>query len=92
MGLDSRDISVSADALAMNFTMDRDAPHWKQWLAQTQAQSGTCDISAPLRPTGALSATFAWRCERGSLVGRVLLAPDFTPRLQALDLSFAVSD
>lgn len=84
--------AVSADALAMNFTMDRDAPHWKQWLAQIQAQSGTCDISAPLRPTGALSATFAWRCERGSLVGRVLLAPDFTPRLQALDLSFAVSD
>ncbi len=84
--------AIPAEALAMNFTMDRDASHWKEWLARIQTQSGSCDLSTPLRPTGALSGTFAWRCERGSLVGRVLLAPDFTPRLQALDLSFAISD
>lgn len=76
---------VPADALAMNFLMDRDAAHWTKWMAEQKVAAGDCDTSAPMQPTGALSATFTWTCGKGTVSGRVLLAPELTPRLQALD-------
>ena len=82
-------VTVTSDLLAMNFLMDRDAEHWARDLAALKAQVGTCDTSAPIRPTGALSGEFTWTCATGRVHGDVLLAPTPTPQIQALRLSRA---
>jgi CubicO group peptidase (beta-lactamase class C family) len=76
-------------ALAMNFTMDRDAAHWASYLVAEKAITGTCDQSSTPVATGALSLRFSWSCVNGTLNGNVLLAPDKTPRIQSLVLTFA---
>ncbi len=82
-------VTAAGDALAMNVLMDRDAGHWARTLAGLKAQVGTCDTTAPIAPTGALSGEFTWRCERGRVRGSVLLAPTPSPRIQALSLTRA---
>jgi CubicO group peptidase (beta-lactamase class C family) len=81
------DLAAGSESLAMNFLMDRDADHWKRDLAALKAQVGTCDTSAPIRPSGALSGDFTWRCATGRVRGSLLLAPTTAPRIQALALS-----
>ncbi|MFN3370302.1 MAG: serine hydrolase domain-containing protein [Sphingomonadaceae bacterium] len=76
-----------APFLAMNMLLDRSATNWAAYLAELKAAVGTCDTSAPIAPTGQLSGTFEWRCERGSVRGQLLLAPTRTPQIQALRLS-----
>lgn len=70
--------------LAMNFLMDRSADNWARELAALKAQLGNCPTAQRLEPTGMLSTTFRWNCEKGLLDGEILLAPTTPPTLQAL--------
>ncbi len=79
-------VTVTNEMLAMNFLMDRDADHWARDLASLKAQVGTCDTSAPIQPTGALSGEFTWTCATGRVRGDLLLAPTPAPQIQALSL------
>lgn len=80
-------ITSARDVLAMNVLMDRDAAHWSADLTALKADVGSCDTSAPISPTGALSGGFSWRCERGRIQGALLLAPTPTPQIQSLGLT-----
>lgn len=88
--------SGTIDALqgrvAMNFPMDRTAVNWAKVLAETKAKSGTCETSAPIAADGALSGTFTWKCEKGSIEGTVLLAPTKPITLQSLGYAFEGKD
>ncbi len=80
-------IMSAGNALAINVLLDRDAAHWSADLAALKAEVGSCDTSSPIAPTGALSGSFSWRCERGRIRGELLLAPTPTPQIQALGLT-----
>lgn len=80
----SGSVTSSGDVFAMNFLMDRDADHWAHELATLKAQVGSCDTTAPIVPSGALSGEFTWRCENGRVRGQLLLAPTPAPRIQSL--------
>jgi hypothetical protein len=82
-------IAAGGDIQAMNMPMDRDADHWSRDFAALKAAVGSCDTSAPIMPSAALSGHFTWTCERGRVNGSLLLAPTREPRIQALDLSRA---
>jgi CubicO group peptidase (beta-lactamase class C family) len=88
--------SGTVDALekrtAMNFLMDRTAANWAKVLAETKAQSGTCDTAAPVMPDGAMSGTFMWKCEKGRIEGSVILAPTRPITLQSLGFAFEGKD
>lgn len=85
----SGSVTETTPLLAMNFLMDKDAAHWARDLAALRAQVGSCDTSAPVTPTGALSGDFTWTCTLGRVRGSVLLAPTTTPQIQALSLTRA---
>lgn len=74
------------DMLAMNFLPDRSAENWARELTSLAEQSGICATDSPIRATGSLSGVFSWTCERGTLEGRLLLAPTNPPRIQGLRL------
>lgn len=80
--------SVTAEKplLAMNFLLDADAAMWATTLKELAAASGHCDTTAAITPAGALSGTFRWVCEKGTLNGQLLMAPTATPQIQALRL------
>lgn len=88
--------SGTVDALqgrtSMNFPMDRTAANWAKVLAETKAKSGTCDTAAPIVAEGAMSGTFTWKCEKGSIKGTVLLAPTKPITLQSLGFAFEGKD
>jgi D-alanyl-D-alanine-carboxypeptidase/D-alanyl-D-alanine-endopeptidase len=77
-------VAPAGDALAMNFLMDRDAEHWARDFKWMKDAVGTCDMTAPIVPTGALAGEFTWQCERGRVGGRLLLAPTRLPQIQSL--------
>ncbi len=82
-------LTAAGDVLAMNFLMDRSAEAWARDLASLKAQVGSCETSAPIVATGALSAEFTWRCEHGRVKGMLLMAPTRPPRIQSLGLTRA---
>jgi serine-type D-Ala-D-Ala carboxypeptidase/endopeptidase len=51
--------------------------------------TGACRTDSPITPTGLLSGTFSWTCERGRLNGQLLLAPTTPPTIQALRFNLA---
>ena len=71
----------------MNFLMDRSAANWRTEFARLKAQVGNCRTDPPIQPTGALSGTFQWQCDRGKLGGQLLLAPTNPAGIQALRFS-----
>jgi CubicO group peptidase (beta-lactamase class C family) len=75
-------------SLAPNFLTDRSEVNWAAEFARIARQSGTCRSDAPIVPTGALSGTFVWTCERGVVNGALLLAPTNPPTIQSLTLTF----
>ncbi len=81
------DVGAGADALAMNFLLDRDAAGWSRDLAALRGQVGDCDTSAPLAASSALSGEFTWRCAHGRIVGSLLLAPTRPALIQRLVIS-----
>ncbi|WP_421854666.1 serine hydrolase domain-containing protein [Novosphingobium sp.] len=78
--------------VAMNFPMDRTVANWAKVLAETKAKSGACETAAPIMAEGAMSGTFAWKCEKGSIKGTVLLAPTKPITLQSLEFAFEGKD
>lgn len=79
-------VTAAGDVLAMNFLLDRSAELWARDLAELKLESGDCETSSALVPTGALSGEFTWLCAHGRVKGSVLLAPTSEPRIQALGL------
>jgi hypothetical protein len=69
--------------LAMNFLMDRSAENWAKEFAKVRGDVGQCRTDSPVTPTGALSGTFRWECDKGALEGTVLLAPTDPAGIQA---------
>jgi CubicO group peptidase (beta-lactamase class C family) len=69
--------------LAMNFLMDRSPENWARELAKVRGDLGACRTDSPVTPTGALSGTFRWQCDKGVLEGNVLLAPTSPAGIQA---------
>ncbi len=82
------DVAVAQDRLAMNFLMDRSVGNWRTVLDQLKTDAGACAADAPITPTGALSGTFRWTCEKGVIEGRLLLAPTTPVAIQALNFRF----
>lgn len=82
-------VEAAADLLAMNFLMDRSAENWRRDLAGLKLVIGECRTDAPVIATGAMSGTFTWTCERGTLDGELLLAPTNPPTIQELRLEVA---
>ncbi|MGE0180256.1 MAG: serine hydrolase domain-containing protein [Sphingomonas sp.] len=80
-------IDGQRNALAINVLMDRSAENWSRELARLRGLTGSCRTDSPITPTGALSGTFSWSCERGRLNGQLLLAPTNPPTIQALRLA-----
>jgi serine-type D-Ala-D-Ala carboxypeptidase/endopeptidase len=80
------DVVPHQDSLAMNFLMDRDAEGWRRDLAELKRKVGDCVTSSAIKPTGALSGAFSWRCAHGRVDGTLLLAPTRPPRIQELSL------
>ncbi|MFM9852023.1 MAG: serine hydrolase domain-containing protein [Sphingomonadaceae bacterium] len=81
--------SLQGGGLAMNFLMDRDAAHWMGDIAKLKTSVGSCATDAMISPTGALSGTFMWTCEKGKISGDILLAPTPSVQIQALRFSTA---
>lgn len=79
------DVSVVQDRLAMNFLMDRSVDNWRTVLDVLKTDAGDCATDASITPTGALSGTFRWACEKGVIDGRLLLAPTTPVMIQALN-------
>jgi serine-type D-Ala-D-Ala carboxypeptidase/endopeptidase len=77
-------VEAAGDLIAMNFLMDRSAENWARDLAGMKLVIGDCRTDAPVTPTGAMSGTFTWTCERGTLRGEVLLAPTAPAGIQEL--------
>jgi CubicO group peptidase (beta-lactamase class C family) len=88
--------SGTVDALqgrvSMNFPMDRTAANWAKVLAEAKAEAGACESTSPISAAGAMSGTFTWKCEKGSIKGTVLLAPTKPITLQALEFAFEGKD
>ncbi len=82
------DVSVAEDRLAMNFLMDRSVENWRTVLGVLKTDAGACAADAPITPTGGLSGTFRWTCEKGVIEGRLLLAPTTPVTIQALNFRF----
>ena len=80
-------IDAEPAALTENMLMDRSAENWAAEFKRLKADSGDCDTSTPITPTGTMSGTFQWRCAVGRINGQLLLAPTPTPQIQALRLS-----
>jgi CubicO group peptidase (beta-lactamase class C family) len=82
------DVSVANDRLAMNFLMDRSVENWRAVLGQLKGDAGACATDAPITPTGGLSGTYRWTCEKGVVEGRLLLAPTTPVTIQAINFRF----
>lgn len=78
------DIMAAAPNLAMNMLLDRAAPEWRLLLTRLKTQLGACTPTAEPMPTGRLTASFRWPCERGALKGSFMLAPTNPPTIQQL--------
>lgn len=81
------DVLAAKDRLAGNFLLDRSAANWRRDLRAIEARVGACERDMPLFPRGALSASFRWLCERGTVDGFLLLAPTTPVTIQQLRLS-----
>ena len=77
--------------LAMNFLMDRSEANWEKVLGELKAQSGAC-AAAPPSPTGVMSGTFRWMCEKGAIEGNILLAPTKPETVQGWRVRFVVPE
>lgn len=82
-------IASGRSSLAPNFLLDRSEANWAAEFARLASQAGSCRTDAAIVPTGALSGTFAWPCERGAINGTLLLAPTNPVTIQSLSLTFA---
>jgi serine-type D-Ala-D-Ala carboxypeptidase/endopeptidase len=83
------DVAAAPEALAVNVLLDLDAAHRNAELAQLRRELGACQTAERLEPATAMQGLAVWRCERGRLQARLLLAPTTPPTLQVLEFSKA---
>jgi serine-type D-Ala-D-Ala carboxypeptidase/endopeptidase len=79
------DVMAEPDAYAMNFFLDRDASLRNADIAALKQTTGECRPPAAPRAESALSGTFEFTCERGSMRANLILAPTAKPTLQKLE-------
>jgi serine-type D-Ala-D-Ala carboxypeptidase/endopeptidase len=84
------DVLAAKDRLAMNFLMDRDAPHWGVELDRLRGEVGECAAAEPITATTAMAGKFVWTCARGRIEGSLLLAPTPQPTIQELKFAIAM--
>jgi serine-type D-Ala-D-Ala carboxypeptidase/endopeptidase len=80
-------IGAAREFAANNLLLDRALDTRNRELRQLRERLGECLAPASINVAHALSATFTFACERGSLAVDALLAPTRTPQLQRLELS-----
>lgn len=71
--------------LANNVAMDESLTRRAAALADLKGRAGACSMAEPVVPLSAMEGTFAWSCERGTVMGRVMRAPTSTFQLQVID-------
>ncbi|WP_225421168.1 serine hydrolase domain-containing protein [Sphingomonas parva] len=76
-------IAPARTLLAMNFLLDRSPENWARELTRVKGEVGECETGSAVTPTGALSGTFRWTCDKGVLEGQLLLAPTSPATIQA---------
>lgn len=81
------DVMSEPDAFAMNFFLDRDAALRNSDLAALREKTGACQPPASPAADNALSGTFEFTCERGSIKANLILAPTSRPTLQKLEFT-----
>lgn len=81
------DAGAARDRLAMNFLMDSALDSWRRKLAALKGEVGACQTDAPVKPSGGLSGSFTWVCEKGRVAGTILLAPTPTAQIQELKIA-----
>ena len=77
-------VSAVAPMAAVNFFMDRTADNWKKVLADLKSQTGDCKTDAPITAQGMETGSFEWACQKGTVKGRLLLAPPNDYKVQSL--------
>jgi CubicO group peptidase (beta-lactamase class C family) len=80
-------VQVANQLLANNFLMDCSAADWAIKLSKLKSEVGACRSPDSIKPDGALSGTFIWRCDHGRIKGELLLAPVNPPQIQSLRLT-----
>ena len=83
----SGDVLTERRMLAMNFLMDRGAPHRNRELADLKQKLGVCQPAGPAVADNAMSATLSYTCQRGSLKANMILAPTLPATLQTLEFT-----
>jgi hypothetical protein len=83
----SGDVLSGRDALAVNFLMDRSAPIRNREIADLAQKLGACHPAGPHDSDTAMSVTFSFACERGSLKAKAILAPTSPASLQTLEFT-----
>jgi serine-type D-Ala-D-Ala carboxypeptidase/endopeptidase len=79
------DLRSEPDAFAMNFFLDRSAELRNADLAALKQKTGACAPPATASGDGAMSGTFEFTCEHGSIKVNLILAPTAKPTLQKLE-------
>ena len=81
------DVMAGRQALAMNVLLDSDAAHRNAEIAAIKRRLGSCRSPEPFTSDSALSATAIFRCDRGRLKARLVLAPTTPATIQTYALS-----
>jgi serine-type D-Ala-D-Ala carboxypeptidase/endopeptidase len=79
------DVMAEAGAFAANFFLDRDAASRNADIAALKQKTGECTPPAAPVAEGAMSGTFEFLCEHGSMKANIILAPTSRPTLQKLE-------
>jgi CubicO group peptidase (beta-lactamase class C family) len=86
---ESGDVMSKPGIFAMNFFLDRDAALRNADIAALKQKTGACAPPPPASASadGALSGTFEFACEHGSIKVNLILAPTTPPALQKLEFT-----
>lgn len=80
-------VTAAAESLANNLLLDRSAQKRDAELQALRARLGACQGDSQMNVRNALAAVMKYRCERGTLVVSVLLAPLNSPSFQRLEFT-----
>jgi serine-type D-Ala-D-Ala carboxypeptidase/endopeptidase len=81
------DVMADPGIFAMNFFLDRDATLRNADLAALKQKAGACTPPTTPGADGAMSGTFEFTCEHGTIKVNLILAPTATPTLQKLEFT-----
>jgi hypothetical protein len=81
------DVMSEPDAFAMNFFLDRDAASRNADIAALKQRTGECRPPLASVADGALSGSFEFSCEHGTMKVNLILAPTARPTLQKLEFA-----